>query len=71
MTKAVDTWTNQYGDKFRVWLGMGTKPFIILSKPEDLEVREIYSECVFYASTLAKLIYHISLATECAGKRYN
>lgn len=39
MTTAIDTWTKQYGDKFRVWLG--TKPFVVISKPDDLEVREI------------------------------
>jgi len=36
MTNAVESWTKSYGDIFRVW--MGSVPFVVLSKPEDLEI---------------------------------
>ncbi|KAE8752498.1 Cytochrome P450 CYP4 [Frankliniella occidentalis] len=36
LTNAVASWTAQYGDIFKIWLG--NVPFVILTKPEDLEI---------------------------------
>ncbi|XP_034240992.1 cytochrome P450 4C1-like isoform X2 [Thrips palmi] len=36
MTAAVKKWTDAHGDLFRIW--MGAHAFVVLSKPEDLEI---------------------------------
>ncbi|KAK3923209.1 Cytochrome P450 4C1 [Frankliniella fusca] len=36
LTNAVESWTRDYGEIFRIWLG--NVPFVVVSKPEDLEI---------------------------------